>query len=161
MLLVIILLLIIMDYTKVLKKINTYYLFLKKNNKISLILKNSNKKEIFIDFKNKYLDKVKKEDYNIVNLILLKIKQVPYNPQQPIKMIFGPIKVEITFFELSKRGAIKVNQFETRNNHLFYTIKYLEQSKISTKDFKKIVQLAIDNKLEKRLLAPKTIEQIE
>ena len=107
-----------MDYTKVLKKINTYYLFLKKNNKISLILKNSNKKEIFIDFKNKYLDKVKKEDYNIVNLILLKIKQVPYNPQQPIKMIFGPIKVEITFFELSKRGAIKVNQFETRNNHL-------------------------------------------
>ena len=149
-----------MDYTKVLKKINTYYLFVKKKNKISLILKNSNKKEIFIDFKKKYLAKIKKENYNIVTLILLKIKQVPYNPKQPIKMVFGPIKVEINFFELSKRGAIKTNNFETRNNHLFYTIKYLEKNKISSKDFKKIVELAIDNKLEKRLLAPKTIEQI-
>lgn len=149
-----------MDYTKVLKKINTYYLFVKKKNKISLILKNSNKKEIFFDFKEKYLAKIKKENYNIVTLILLKIKKVPYNPKQQIKMVFGPIKVEINFFELSKRGAIKTNKLETRNNHLFYTIKYLEEKKVSTKDFKKIVQLAIDNKLEKRLLAPKTIEQI-
>ena len=133
---------------------------LKKKNKISLILKNSNKKEIFIDFKKKYLTKIKKENYNIVTLVLIKIKQVPYNPKQPIKMVFGPIKVEINFFELSKRGAVKSNKLEARNNHLFYTIKYLEKNNISTKDFKKIVQLAIDNKLEKRLLAPKTIEQI-
>ena len=54
---------------------------------------------------------------------------------------------------------IKTNEFELRNNHLYYTLPYLEKNKISTKDFKKIVQLAIDNKLEKRLLAPKTIDQ--
>ena len=75
-------------------------------------------------------------------------------------MIFGPIKVDINFFELSKRGAIKTNKYETRNNHLFYTTEYLDNNNISKKDFKKIVNMASDNKLEKRLLAPKTIEQI-
>ena len=76
-------------------------------------------------------------------------------------MVFGPIKIEINFFELSKRGAIKTNKFEKRNNHLFYTIPYLEKNKISKKDFKKIAQLAFDDKLEKRLLAPKTIDIIK
>ena len=149
-----------MDYDKVLKKIEKYYLFVQKNNKYSLVLKNSNKKEIFLDFKNKYLNRIKKDNYEQTTIILLKIKKVPYNPKQPIKMVFGPIKVEINFFELSKRGAIKINKFETRNNHLFYTIEHLEKNKISTKDFKKIVELAVNNKLERRLLAPKTINQI-
>ena len=144
-----------MDYNKVLKKIDTYYLFVKKsskeNSKVSLILKNSNKKEIFLDFKKKYLVKIKPNNYENISIILLKIKKVTYNPNQPIKMVFGPIKVEINFFELSKRGAIRNNKFEIRNNHLFYTIEYLENNNISIKDFKKIVDLAINNKLERRI----------
>ena len=75
-------------------------------------------------------------------------------------MIFGPIKVEINFFEITTRGAIKSNKFETRNNHLFYTTEYLEKNNIKISDFKKIVKLAVYDKLEKRLLAPKTINQI-
>lgn len=149
-----------MNYNDKLKKIEKYYLFIKKDSKISFIGNNSNKKEIFNYFKNKYLSKISKSKYDNINLILLKIKKVAYNPKQPIKMVFGPIKIEINFFELSKRGAIKTNKYETRNNHLFYTTKYLDKHKISKKDFRKIVSLAIDNKLEKRLLAPKTIEQI-
>ena len=75
-------------------------------------------------------------------------------------MIFGPIKVEIKFFLYSERGAIITNKYEKRNNHLFYTEEFLEKNNISKKNFKKIVEMAIENKLEKRLLAPKTIEQI-
>ena len=66
-----------MDYTKVLKKFTTYYLFIKsssKNNKVSMILKNSNKKEIFLDFKKKYLGKIKPSKYEDTSIILLKIK---------------------------------------------------------------------------------------
>lgn len=148
-----------MDYNNILKKINKYYLFVNYKNKTSLILNNSNKKEIFFDFKKNFINKIKK--FEDATLILLTIKKVNYNPKQPIKMVFGPIKIEINFFELSKRGAIKTNKFEKRNNHLFYTIPYLEKNKISKKDFKKIAQLAFDDKLEKRLLAPKTIDIIK
>lgn len=149
-----------MDYKSILKKIDKYYLFTYKNSKISLVGNNSNKKEIFSDFKNKFIKKIKKDKYQHYEVILLKIKLVPYNSKQPIKMVFGPIKVEINFFQISARGAIKTNKFETRNNHLFYTTDFLQKNKISKKDFKKIIKLAINNKLEKRLLAPKTIEQI-
>tara|TARA_B100000161_G_scaffold244514_1_gene198849 strand:+ start:902 stop:1363 length:462 start_codon:yes stop_codon:yes gene_type:complete len=151
-----------MKIENLLKKINKYYIFVNnvKKNKVSLVGTNSNKKEIFDNLKIKLEKKVNQKNYSDFSIILVKITKVKYNSEQPIKMVFGPIKVEINFFELSKRCAIKTNKYESRNNHLFYTLKYLEKNKIKTKDFKKIVQLAISNKLEKRLLAPKTIEQI-
>ena len=149
-----------MDLKSILKNIDKYYLFTNNNSKLSLIDQGSNKKELFTSFKSKLSSKIKKDKYQDYDLILLKIKKINYNPKQPIKMVFGPIKVEINFFQLSPRGAIKINKFETRNNHLFYTLDFLSKNKISKKQFKKIIQLALDNKLEKRLLAPKTIEQI-
>jgi len=147
---------------KLLNKINKYYIFVNytKKQKISLISSHNNKKEIFSILKNKIKEKIKKENYSDISIILLKIIKVNYNPNQPIKMVFGPVKVEIKFFELSERGSIKKNNFEKRNNHLFYTNEYLENNKIIRKDLKKIVNLAVNNKLEKRLLAPKTIDQI-
>jgi hypothetical protein len=75
-------------------------------------------------------------------------------------MVFGPVKVEIDFFEFTKRKAITSNKNEKRNNHLFYTEEYLQDNKISKKDLLKIVDLAVNDKLEKRFLAPKTINQI-
>ena len=75
-------------------------------------------------------------------------------------MIFGPIKVIINFFEITKRKSIKNNKFETRNNYLFNIDDYLKNNNIKINEFKKILKLAIDDKLEKRLLAPKTINQI-
>ena len=137
------------------KKINKYYLYIRSKKKIKFFDSHNNKKEIFINLKKN----IKlKSDFEI---ILITIKKVKYNPKQPIKMIFGPIKVEINFFQITNRGAIKTNKFETRNNHLFYTIEHLEKNNIKLSDFKKIIKLAIDDKLEKRLLAPKTINQIK
>lgn len=136
------------------KKINKYYLYIKSKKKIKLFDSSNNKKEIFNNLKkNIKLN----SDYEI---ILITIKKVKFNPKQPIKMIFGPIKVIINFFEITKRKSIKNNKFETRNNYLFYTDDYLKNNNIKISDFKKIVKLAIDDKLEKRLLAPKTINQI-
>ena len=137
------------------KNVNKYYLYIRSKKKIKFFDSHNNKKEIFINLKkNIKLN----PDFEI---ILITIKKVKYNPKQPIKMIFGPIKVEINFFQITNRGAIKTNKFETRNNHLFYTIEHLEKNNIKLNDFKKIIKLAIDDKLEKRLLAPKTINQIK
>jgi len=137
------------------KNVNKYYLYIRSKKKIKFFDSHNNKKEIFINLKKN----IKlKSDFEI---ILITIKKVKYNPKQPIKMIFGPIKVEINFFQITNRGAIKTNKFETRNNHLFYTNEYLEKNNIKLSDFKKIIKLAIDDKLEKRLLAPKTINQIK
>lgn len=144
-----------MDITKVLKKINKYYLYVVKNNKVKFIDSQNNKSELFKILKNKY-----QKNYSDYSIVLIKIKKVDFNPKQPIKMVFGPIKLEIDFFQFTERGAIKMNQFEKRNNHLFYTIEFLEKNKISKSQFKKIINLALNNKLEKRLLAPKTIDQI-
>ena len=150
-----------MNYNKILKKIEKYYLFVFYKNKITFIGKNSNKKEIFINLKKNKNFKKLHDNFDKVDIILLKISKIDFNPKQKIKMVFGPIKVDINFFILSKRGAIKTNQHETRNNHLFYTIEYLEKHKISKEDFPKIINLAVNNKLEKRLLAPKLITQIK
>jgi hypothetical protein len=137
------------------KNLNKYYLYIRSKKKIKFFDSHNNKKEIFINLKKN----IKlKSDFEI---ILITIKKVKYNPKQPIKMIFGPIKVEINFFQITNRGAIKTNKFETRNNHLFYTTEHLEKNNIKLSDFKKIIKLAIDDKLEKRLLAPKTINQIK
>ena len=59
-----------------------------------------------------------KDNYNIVTLVLLKIKQVPYNPKQPIKMVFGPIKVEINFFGADKSCLIT----EPDNDKIKYVV---------------------------------------
>tara|TARA_B100001093_G_C26625244_1_gene926460 strand:+ start:417 stop:866 length:450 start_codon:yes stop_codon:yes gene_type:complete len=146
----------------VLKKINKYYIYVifKMKQKISFIDTHNNKKELFKILKNKMKQKVSKDNFEKYEIVLINIKKVAYNPNQPIKMVFGPVKLEIDFLEFSNRGAIKANKFEKRNNHLFYTLEFLKNNKISKSQFKKVIELALENKLEKRLLAPKVIEQI-
>lgn len=140
---------------------NKYNLFFIKD-KISFIGKNNTIKEIFNNFKEKIKNYSKEKIKNISGgeLILLKVKNVKFNPDQPIKMVFGPVKVEIIFYKITERGRVYQDKYERRNNHLFYTIEYLKKNKIKNNDLKKIVTLAINDKLEKRLLAPKIINQI-
>ena len=145
---------------KQLKKLSKYYLFINHKNKYKSVGFENNKSLLFSNFKKKYLPKINKEKYDQVTIILLKLTKVNYNPKSKIKLIAGPVKLDINFFYLSKRGAVKTNSKEKRNNHLFYTIEFLEKNKISKKDFIKIINLAFLDKLEKRTLAPKTIQQI-
>jgi len=145
---------------KQLKKLSKYFLFIIYKNKVKSVGFDNNKSSLFRNFKEKYLKKIKKEEYNQVSLSLIKISKVKFNPNSKIKLIAGPVKIEVTFFILSNRGAIKTNPKEKRNNHLFYTNEFLEKNKISKKHFLKIVDMAYKDKLEKRTLAPKTINQI-
>ena len=145
---------------KQLKKLNKYFLFINYKNKFKSVGNDNNKSNLIKHFKNKYMPKINKDIYDKTSLILIKISKVNYNPNSKIKLIAGPIKIDISFYYLSKRGAIKTNPNEKRNNHLFYTPEFLEKNKISKKHFLKIVIMAYKDKLEKRTLAPKTINQI-
>ena len=145
---------------KQLKKLDKYFLFINYKNKFKSVGNDNNKSNLIKNFKNKYLKKINKDKYDKTSLILIKISKVKYNPNSKIKLIAGPVKINISFYYLSNRGAIKTNSKEKRNNHLFYTLEFLEKNKISKKHFLKIVTMAYTDKLEKRTLAPKTIEQI-
>ena len=76
-------------------------------------------------------------------------------------MLGGPIKVLFSFYKITKKGIIKKNKNDPRSiQFLFYTYDYYLKNKINSSDLKKLAQLAFNNKLEKRALAPKLINQI-
>lgn len=70
----------------------------------------------------------------------------------PINMIGGPIRITFKFVnnEEDKRNVFK----------LFLDNKYLTKNNINDVDLFKVATLAINDKLEKRLLAPKLISDL-
>ena len=146
-----------------------YYFYLLDKEKPSIVKKifKSNLKNDLMNESKKYIKSKFKSDKSKLNsfeFILLKYENVKFNEDQPIKMVFGPIKISINFYLITDRLSIKENRNDKRNNHLFLTKKFLENnSKKSTivKYMKAITEMASKNKLEKRLLAPKTIDQVK
>lgn len=138
-----------MNYIK-----NKYYLIFP-NKKFKIIDKNNNKTEIFKNANKKLNKKKLTENTDFILLILEKNK----NKNSLAKT--GPVKINILFFKTTKRGAIKIDKKDKRNNLLFYTEDYLKKNKIRSKDLKKVAKAAFINKLEKRLFAPKLINQIK
>lgn len=151
-----------------------YYFYLLKKNKIIKLLSSNNKNEVIKNMKEYLGSKTfnSQIDPNEYQCILLKVQNVKYDENQPIKMVFGPIKISINYYFLTKRLSIKNNKDDKRNNHLFLTKKFVEEKinpflsndlkleKRILPYFKKIIDLSIFDKLEKRLLAPKTIDQV-
>ena len=73
----------------------------------------------------------------------------------------GPIKITFQFYELTSRGNLKKKKEDPRAIQLvYYTLDYYLKNKIKSSDLVKLALLAFQNKLEKRLLAPKLITQI-
>ena len=138
-----------MNYIK-----NKYYLIFP-DKKFKIIDKNNNKTKIFKNAKKKLNKKKLTENTDFILLILEKNK----NKNSLAKT--GPVKINILFFKTTKRGAIKIDKKDNRNNLLFYTENYLKKNKIRSKDLKKVAKAAFNNKLEKRLFAPKLINQIK
>ena len=132
---------------------NKYY-FIYQKKKYKIIDKGNNKKELFKNIKKK-LNKKKIKDQTSFTLLILQNNK---NKNSISKT--GPIKVNIVFYKITKRGALKVNESDKRTNLIFYTKNFLEKNKIKNNDLRKIVKLAFNNKLEKRLFAPKLINQI-
>lgn len=125
------------------------YKIISKNNNLRTLLKEG--KEKIIKNKDKYVD---------LKIILLKLtKQKIVKNGSKIKLYTGPIKVEMFNYKITKRGTIKLNE-KSKSNLLFYTDKYLQKNKIKSNDLMKISKAFDLDKLEKRLLAPKLINQI-
>jgi len=141
---------------------NKYYIYIINKNLNKKIFSSNSKKEVISEFKIYIKKHSKKISKYPSDCILLKIQKVKYNEKQPIKMVYGPIKVSISFFTITRRLSIKPND-DKRATHLFLTTEFLDKFKlpIIIKYFKKIVEYAYLDKLEKRLLAPKTIKQIK
>ena len=140
-------------------KIENKYWFFKfdsKNNKISLIEKGNSKSELFKIINKKNIDK----KYEIILMKLEKKKEWTLTTKIPINMLGGPIKISFLFFDLSDKNKLKSKDDPRSIQILYYTWEYYQKYNIKKKDLMKVVELASLNKLEKRLLAPKLIKQI-
>ena len=140
-----------------------YYVYLLKKSDSSIKrITNSNTKTEALKLSKEYI-KSKNNNNDLYDCVLIKYEKIKYNENQPIKMVYGPVKITVSFYKITKRQSIKENKDDNRNNHLFITKKFLEKNNknIIIKYLKKIVEYASKNKLEKRLLAPKTIDQIK
>ena len=144
-----------------------YFLFKFNNltNKIKLVTKGKTKKEI----NNNILSKSLNPTNEFILLTLNYIKE--FGGKDPLNIIGGPIKISFQMLEL-RPNKLKIKYGDTINRKgkkdtdkrnaqmIFYTMEHLNNYGIRTDDLKKIVLLAITDKLEKRLLAPKLINQI-
>lgn len=149
-----------------------FYLVNINRKKVKFIMKSNNKNESIKTIKNnninkEFINRINKIDsLQNIRLVLFKIEKVKYNENQPIKMIFGPIKITMEYYSITERGKIYMSKNEKLNNHLFITKKYIEKSNNELKFtkikkyLKKMIVLSIKDKLEKRLLAPKLIDQV-
>tara|TARA_X000000950_G_C13663732_1_gene557046 strand:+ start:44 stop:532 length:489 start_codon:yes stop_codon:yes gene_type:complete len=160
---------------------NKYYVYMIKGDSfIKKIASSNNKKDTLDNFKLYLKNKEKKSiDLKENNkCILLKIEKINWDPSktQPIKIIHGPIKISVNYLIITPRYSLTVNKNEKRNNHLFLTDDFIKKEMKKSNDFpgfkpndkkkvekylKKIVEYSILDKLEKKLLAPKTIDQIK
>jgi len=136
-------------------KIKNKYVFFKFDGiKVSSINKGNSKTELTKEINKKNL--IKKPQ-----IMLMKIeKKKEWTPKTPINMIGGPIKISFIFMTLTDRLKIKKQEDKRAIQIIYYTLDYYEKNNIKSKDLKKIAELAFNNQLEKRLLAPKLINQI-
>ena len=132
-----------------------FYKFNALTNKVSLINKGDKKSEL-----SKEVNKtIKNQDkYQIMLLKIEKVKK--WNSKIPANILGGPIKISFTFFDITKKLKIKKKEDKRAVQIVYYTLEYYEKNNIKLKDLKKVAELAFLNKLEKRLLAPKLITQI-
>jgi hypothetical protein len=140
-------------------KIENKYLFFKFNsekNKIILIEKGNSKSELIKSINKKNIN----NKYDILLMKLEKKKEWSLNTKIPINMLGGPIKISFLFFTLTNKNKLKNKEDARSIQILYYTWEYYQKYNIKTKDLKEVAKLSFLNKLEKRLLAPKLIDQI-
>lgn len=149
---------------------NKYYLFKfnTENKKIKFFAKSKTiggLEESLADFKS--------SNYTKYEWVLLKFSKVPefYTDNSKIKTIGGPIKISIKIYQLSKTNKLKqkyekeLNRFgkldpDKRNAQFLYITDEYYKKGIKSKDIESVGLFAVQNKLEKRLLAPKLINQV-
>jgi hypothetical protein len=143
-----------MEYIKIKQK----YIFFKFNlmkNEVSKIVSANNKKELQEKIKGKKIA----SDNEILLMKFEKKKEFSLTTKST-NSLGGPIKVTFYFYELSPRGSLKKKEDPRAIQLVYYTLDYYLKHNILSSDLLKLALLAFQNKLEKRLLAPKLITQI-
>jgi hypothetical protein len=164
-----------MSYLKI--KIPYKYFLISYNetkNKVKTILKSKKMETLKEEIKGK---KVSGKN----QIILLKLSKEPNfnnsdkttdNKSGLSKLIGGPIKITFKMYQLTENMVLKLKyepipnrkgepDTDKRNSQFLYITKDYYQTKgIVQEDLEKVALLAIKYKLEKRLLAPKLINQI-
>jgi hypothetical protein len=129
------------------------YIFINTNKNFTILGELNN----LTDLKTLIKSKIKNE--NII--ILLKFTKNKDYSKSKLNLKTGPIKVDIVYYEKTKRGSIKVLEKELRTNFIYYTKDYLEKYGLKNKDFRKIAKASFNKKLNTKLLGSKIIEQIK
>jgi hypothetical protein len=146
------------DWDKI--KIKNKFIFFKYNsnlkNKISTLAKDNNKKIAKNKLKGK---KVNKDEEVVLIEIQLKKDWTP-DTKIPVYMLGGPVKIKFYFYKPTERNTLKKFVDKRSVQIIYYTYDFYLKNKIKSKDLKKLALLAVENKLEKRPLAPKLITQI-
>lgn len=94
-----------------------------------------------------------------MKLTAISKKALKENKNAKIKFVGGPIRIDITFYNIKNRKLHK-QQTDERNNKLFITERFLEKSKITSKTLKTIVFGAYNNKLSHKLMVINTIDKL-
>ena len=97
---------------------------------------------------------------NIIRLKISKIKSSIYRDSKTAKLtsIGGPIAIDITILKVSPNGKMKIDDDDDRNTTVYVTESFLKKNgEISFNDLKKLARKVGRNKLEKSLLAVKTL----
>ena len=140
-------------------------------------VKNTNKKKVKLFDSNNKLSLAKKitketiksnlsryENKSIIKFTIRKIskKLLKKNKESKIKVIGGPIQVEIRVFDVSSKGKLIINQQETRNNTIYFTEKFLEKNKkIKPIHLKKIALKVFNRKLDNRVFSVNTVDKLK
>jgi hypothetical protein len=126
------------------------------------------------ELKQKIVGKKINPKNEIILLKLTKYKKYKHNPEKKsmLNKLVGPIKINIKIFEVSENQVLKPKYEKTLNRKgeqepdkrnaqfLFMSLDYYNKKGINKDDLKKVALLGIQNKLEKRPLAPKFIDNI-
>lgn len=136
------------------------YYFINPYKKFNIISKSDNSTNLLKETKLKIKNMKLSEDNVIIKLKISKNKD-KVDAKSKLKLKSGPIRVDIIIFNITKRKSIKKAEYDKRTNFLFYTEKYLKENGLKEKDFKRIAKAAFLDKLEKKLIAPKLINQIK
>ena len=101
---------------------------------------------------------IKNKKYKDTQIVLLKKTKIKESKSKMIKT--GVIKIELFYYNVIDL-KLTINEKSKLNNIIFYDKIYYQKYGIKHTDLRKIVKASFNNKLEKRLLAPKMISQIK
>lgn len=100
------------------------------------------------------------EDQYVVKLKIKKVskKLLKENEESKIKLIGGPIKIDIIFYQIENLKLKKLVNFPL-NNNIYITEKYLSNHNITDSILKKITIITLNKKLNKKLFSINIIDK--